>query len=671
MVRMLRSYGCGSWHEGTDEGTELTDASTGEVVARISSTGLDVAAMLDHARGTGGPALAQLTFMQRAARLKELALYLNERREERYYPLSACTGATRFDSMFDVDGGIGVLFAYSSRGRRELPDDVVLCDGPPELLGKDGTFVAQHVFTARRGVGVLIDAFNFPVWGMLEKFAPAFLAGLPVVVKPASATAYVTEAVVEDMLASGLIPEGALQLICGSVGNLFEHLTGQDCVAFTGSADTAARLRSHPVVVANGVRFTAEADSLNCSILGPDAAAVGAELEIFAREVVRELTVKAGQKCTAIRRALVPLDHVDAVVEALRARLGKVVVGDPRSEGTTMGPLASLAQRDEVQRAVKALGGAADVVIGGDIPDRPGAFFPPTVLLARDPDADVVHTVEAFGPVTTICGYRDAADAARLACRGGGSLVGSLVSHDPEVVRSILRDVAPFHGRLLVLNGDDAKSSTGHGSPLPTLVHGGPGRAGGGEELGGIRGVLHYMQRTAIQGPPEMVSAVTGRWIDGAPHHLDGVHPFRKHLEDLNVGDTLVTGPRMVTVDDIERFADLTGDRFYAHLDDVAAAANPLFGARVAHGYFVVSAAAGLFVDPDPGPVLANYGLDNLRFVTPVYPGDTITVTLTCKETRPRTTEPYGEVRWDVRITQQDGLVVATYDVLTLVAKRP
>ncbi|MGI8881850.1 MAG: phenylacetic acid degradation bifunctional protein PaaZ [Jatrophihabitans sp.] len=671
MVKMLRSYAAGSWYEAADEGVVLPDASTGAAVARISSTGLDVAGMLTYAREVGGPAVGRLTFTQRAAILKQLALHLNERREERYYPLSAATGATLFDSRFDVDGGIGVLFAYSSRGRRELPDDVVFCDGPPEIQSKDGSFVAQHIYTSRRGAGVFINAFNFPVWGMLEKFAPAFLAGLPVIVKPASATAYLTEAVFADMVESGLLPDGSVQLICGSVGELFDHLTGQDAVAFTGSADTAARLRSHPTVVANSVRFTAEADSLNCSILGPDATPGTPEFDLYIREVFREITVKAGQKCTAIRRALVPATQVDAVVGALREKLAKVIVGDPRTEGSTMGALASVAQRDEVLRALKALGDVAEVAIGGDVVEGDGAFLAPTVLVARDSDAEAVHSVEAFGPVTTVIGYRDVPDAVRLAALGGGSLVGSIVSYDPDAVRDLVRGAAAAHGRMLVLNRDDAMSSTGHGSPTPMLVHGGPGRAGGGEELGGIRGVEHFMQRTAVQGPPAMVAAVTGRWVAGAPRLEDDVHPFRKHLEELRVGETLITGTRTVTLEDIEKFADLTGDTFYAHMDEAAAAANPLFGGRVAHGYFLVSAAAGLFVDPDPGPVLANYGLDNLRFLTPVYPGDTLTVALTCKDKKSRQSEDYGEVRWDVQITQQDGNPVATYDVLTLVAKKP
>jgi oxepin-CoA hydrolase / 3-oxo-5,6-dehydrosuberyl-CoA semialdehyde dehydrogenase len=671
MVRMLRSYAAGAWHEATDDGAELTDASTGAPVGRVSSAGLDIGGMVEYARAVGGPALAELTFTERAAQLKQLALYLNDRRDDTYYPLSACTGATGFDSKFDVDGGIGVLFGYSSRGRRELPDDVVFCDGPPEPQSKDGSFVAQHIYTSRRGVGVFINAFNFPVWGMLEKFAPAFLAGLPVIVKPASVTAYLTEAVFADMVTSGLLPEGSVQLLCGSVGDLMDHLGGQDAVAFTGSADTAARLRAHPSVVAQSVRFTAEADSLNCAILGPDAEPGTPEFDLYVREVVREMTVKAGQKCTAIRRALVPNGAVDAVVEALQERLTKVVVGDPRAEDTTMGPLASLAQRDEVQRSVKALSDAAELVVGGTVPDGPGAFFPPTVLDASDSGAEALHTVEAFGPVSSVIGYRDVADAVRLACLGGGSLVGSLVSHDPDTVRTVLRGVAPFHGRLLVLDRDDARSSTGHGSPTPMLVHGGPGRAGGGEELGGLRGVAHFMQRTAVQGPPTMVAAVTGRWTPGAPQLTDDVHPFRKYLEDLRIGETLVTASRTVTLEDIERFADLSGDTFYAHMDAEAAAANLLFGARVAHGYFVVAAAAGLFVDPAPGPVLANYGLDNLRFLTPVYPGDTLTVTLTCKDKKARQTEDYGEVRWDVRITNQEDAQVAAYDVLTLVAKRP
>jgi oxepin-CoA hydrolase / 3-oxo-5,6-dehydrosuberyl-CoA semialdehyde dehydrogenase len=677
VTAMISSYVRDAWHTATDEGAVVLDASTGEPVARVSSTGVDMAGMVDHARRVGGPGLRELTFHQRAAALKQLAVHLRERRDG-LYELSARTGATAGDAVVDVDGGIGALFVYSSKGRRELPNDVLYVDGRPEPLGRGGTFVGQHVYTSRPGVAVLIDAFNFPVWGMLEKLAPALLAGLPVIVKPASQTAYVTELAFRHMVESGLLPPGSIQLLCGGVGDLLDHLTGQDTIAFTGSAATARRLRTHPGVIGESVRFNAEADSLNCSILGPDAAPGTEEFELFVGEVVRELTEKTGQKCTAIRRALVPDGHAGAVADALCERLAEVRVGDPRDAATTMGPLVSRGQLAEVEQAIARLRRGAEVVLGGPGAARPvsgdpgrGAFLAPTVLRAGSPEAPELHTVEAFGPVTAVIGYRDAGHAVELAALGRGSLVGSVVTHDPGFARQVVLGVAPWHGRLLVLDRDDAGESTGHGAPLPHLVHGGPGRAGGGEELGGIRAVLHHMQVTSISASPAMVTAVTGRWVQGAPTTGDATHPFRRHFEDLRVGETLRTPPRTVTLEDIERFADLSGDRFYAHMDEAAAKANPFFDGRVAHGYFVVSAAAGLFVDPDPGPCLANYGLESLRFLKPVYPGDTLTVALTCKQKTARDGEAYGEVRWDVTVENQDTDKVATYDVLTLVATRP
>ena len=677
MAAMISSYVRDDWYTASDEGTTLVDASTGEAVARVSSAGVDLAGMVEHARAVGGPGLRELTFHQRAAALKRLAVHLREHRDG-LYEQSARTGATLDDAQVDVDGGIGALFTYASKGRRELPNDVIYLDGPPESLGRGGTFVGQTVYTSRPGVAVFVNAFNFPVWGMLEKLAPAVLAGVPAIVKPASQTAYVAELAFRHMVESQALPPGSIQLLCGAVGDLFDHLTGQDTIAFTGSAATAHKLRCHPAVVRESVRFNAEADSLNCSILGPDAAPGTEEFQLFVTEVVRELTQKTGQKCTAIRRSLVPAEHVGAVVDALGDRLAEVRVGDPRDQATTMGPLVSRDQLAEVGRAVDRLGRGAEVALGGrgrpelasGDPER-GALCAPTVLVATSPRAPELHTVEAFGPVTSVIGYRGAADAVELAALGRGSLVGSVVTADPGFARQVVLGVAPWHGRLLVLDRHDAAESTGHGAPLPHLVHGGPGRAGGGEELGGIRAVLHHMQVTSVSASPAMVTAVTGRWTPGAPTSGDSTHPFRKHFEDLRVGETLRTPPRKVTLEDIERFADLSGDRFYAHMDEAAAKANPFFDGRVAHGYLVVSAAAGLFVDPDPCPCLTNYGLERLRFLKPVYPGDTLTVSLTCKQKTPRDGEAYGEVRWDVTIENQEGETVATYDVLTLVATRP
>lgn len=677
MSELLESYAAGAWFRATDEGQPLYDAVTGEEFARLSSAGLDLDAMVRHAREVGGPAVRALTFHERALALKAVAAHLSEHKDE-LYELSYATGTTKRDAGVDIDGGIGTLFSFASKGRRELPNDTVVVDGAPEQLGRAGTFVGQHVYTSRPGVAVQINAFNFPVWGMLEKLGPAFLAGLPTIVKPAPQGAWLTERVVRLIVESGLLPEGSLQLLCGSPEGLIERLGVQDCVDFTGSAATGAVLRQHPSVVHGGVRLGVEADSLNFSILGPDVEPSDPEFDAYVKAVVTEMTVKAGQKCTAIRRVLVPSSIADAVVDAISTRLASITIGDPREESVRMGALVSTAQRDRVRESVRQLAKSADIVfgdpehvevVGADA--EVGAFMSP-VLLRAHAGAEEAHDIEAFGPVATVFTYDSLDEAVALAVRGKGSLVGSLVTHDPVVARTVVLGVAPWHGRLLVLDRDDAKEAAaagGHGSPLPMLVHGGPGRAGGGEELGGIRAVLHHMQRTALQGSPDMLTAITGRWTAGASRREDAVHPFRKSLADLRIGDTVRTGEREVTLADIDHFAEFTGDTFYAHTDPEAAAANPLFGGIVAHGYLVVSLAAGLFVEPHPGPVLANFGVDNLRFLTPVKAGDAIAVTLTVKQITPRASAEYGEVRWDALVTNREGEPVATYDVLTLVAK--
>ena len=674
----LESFLAGRWQSGAGTPTALRDATTGEVIANACADGLDVAAALDHARRVGGPNLRRLTFHERAALLKALARHLTDRKEE-LYTLSYATGATKSDSWIDIDGGIATLFVYASKGMRELPDARVYVDGATETLSKSGGFVGQHICVPLEGAAVHINAFNFPVWGMLEKLAPAFLAGVPAIVKPATATAYLAELAFRRIIESGLLPEGAVQLICGGVGDLFDHLTCQDVVAFTGSASTARKLRTHPTVIEHSVRFTAETDSLNSSVLGPDATPGTPEFDLFVREVAREMTVKAGQKCTAIRRAIVPAASAANVVEALQAALGKVVLGNPRLEQVRMGPVASLAQRREVLGQLTRLQREAEVVCGngrqlelaGADADR-GAFIAPTLLYCREAaGAAAIHEVEAFGPVCTVVTYEGLDSAIELARRGAGSLVGSVFTADESHAARLVLELAPFHGRVLVVNRDCAKESTGHGSPLPHLVHGGPGRAGGGEEMGGIRGVLHYMQRTAVQGTPDVLTAVSGRWIKGSRQRDPGVHPFRIPFGALVIGDSFNSGERQVTVADIERFADLSGDHFYAHMDEAAARRNPIFGGRVAHGYFLISAAAGLFVDPPFGPVLANYGIDSLRFTKPVKPGDRIKVRITCKEKSLRAGQGYGEVRWDALITNQDGEPVAAYDVLTMISDEP
>lgn len=663
------------WVDGDGDGTVLTSAVSGEPVANISSEGLDFAGMWKYGRTVGGSNLRRYTFHERGEMLKALAQYLMEHKAE-FYRLSTETGATKGDSWVDIDGGISTLFVFSSKGRREMPNDHVYLDGPPEFLSRNGTFVGQHIFTPKLGVAVHINAFNFPCWGMLEKLAPTLLAGVPAIVKPASSTAYLTELMVRRILASGILPKGALQLICGSVGDLFDHLDCQDTIAFTGSKATAEFLQQHPRVVSESVSFTAETDSLNASILGPDAVPGTPEFDLYIKEVTREMTSKAGQKCTAIRRIIAPSAFAGELVAALATSLGEIRIGNPAIKDVDMGALASQGQRDEVRARVEDLSREADVVYGGDddfalidADATKGAFFMPTLLRCEKPlSASAVHAVEAFGPVSTVLPYENLDEAIELSRRGEGSLVGSIITNDNAVARELVLGTAAYHGRMVVINRHCAAESTGHGSPLPHLVHGGPGRAGGGEELGGVRGVLHYMQRTAIQGSPETLTAVGNRWIKGAAQNESNVHPFRKTFEQLRLGDRLVTDAREVSLDDIQHFAEFTGDTFYAHTDEEAAAKNPFFEGRVAHGYLIVSFAAGLFVDPDFGPVLANYGVDDLRFAKPVNYGDTLKVRLTCKQKTLRAGTGYGEVRWDSEVSNQDDEVVAQYDVLTMVA---
>jgi oxepin-CoA hydrolase/3-oxo-5,6-dehydrosuberyl-CoA semialdehyde dehydrogenase len=672
MTLLLKNYAKDQWFTAGDGLVDIHSAVDGSVVARTGTNGLDFAAILGHARSVGGANLRKMTFHERAVMLKALANAIMERKEE-LYALSDSTGATRTDSWIDIEGGAGTLFAMASKGRRELPNARILADGEFEPIGKRGTFIGQHVYTSLQGAAVHINAFNFPVWGMLEKLGPTFLAGVPAIVKPATQGAQLTEACVRIMLESRVLPAGALQLIVGGVGDLLDHLTCQDVVSFTGSAATAAKLKNHPVIMRESVRFVAEQDSLNASILGPDAIPGTDEFDLFVKEVVKEMTVKAGQKCTAIRRAFVPVAVVAEAEAAITASLSKVVVGDPAVEGVTMGALASIRQLNDVREKARQIASEADLVFGSIDEVEPvgatankGAFISPLLFRKNDPwNAQCVHDVEAFGPVSTLMPYKDVDDAIALANRGKGSLALSVFTHDPDVAREFIMGAAAYHGRIVLIDRDSARESTGHGSPLPTLIHGGPGRAGGGEEMGGIRGVKHYMQRSALQGSPRTLSAVIDRWLPGAPQPEGDVHPFRLRLGDLPIGYTLRTGPRTITLEDIEHFAHFTGDTFYAHMDEEAAARSPIFGGRVAHGYLILSFAAGLFVDPDEGPVLANYGLEGLRFIKPMKPGDSMQVTLTVKSKTQRSSEQ-GEVRWLVSVHNQDNELAATYELLTM-----
>ncbi|BCA28508.1 phenylacetic acid degradation bifunctional protein PaaZ [Metapseudomonas otitidis] len=677
----LQSFIGGRWI-GQHGAQVLRSALNGQPLFRTHEETPDFAEAVDFGRTRGVPALMALDFQQRAARLKALALYLNERKEQ-LYALSHHSGATRADSWIDIEGGTGTLFAYAGVGARELPSGNLVHEGPALPLGKQNQFAGTHILVPRGGVAVHINAFNFPIWGMLEKFAPTFLAGMPCIVKPASATSYLTEATVRLMHESGLLPEGSLQLVIGSTGDLLDRLQGQDVVTFTGSADTAAKLRVNANLVRHSIPFNAEADSLNCAILAPEITPDDPEFDLFVKEVAREMTVKAGQKCTAIRRAIVPAKHIDAVAERLRERLTKVVVGDPSVEGVKMGALASHAQQADVAERVNALLASSELLFGARDGFAPrgegvaeGAFFAPTLLRARNPHAEGgAHDIEAFGPVSTLMAYEDLDEAVALAARGKGSLVASLVTKDPALAARVVPVMGALHGRVHILDREAAAESTGHGSPLPMLKHGGPGRAGGGEELGGLRAVKHYLQRTAVQGSPSMLAAVTREHVRGAQVIETEVHPFRRWFDELQIGESLLTHRRTVTEADIVNFGCLSGDHFYMHFDELAAR-DSQFGKRIAHGYFVLSAAAGLFVSPAPGPVLANYGLDTLRFINPVGIGDTLQARLTCKRKidqgkKSPKGEPQGVVAWDVEVTNQHGELVASYDILTLVLKRP
>jgi oxepin-CoA hydrolase/3-oxo-5,6-dehydrosuberyl-CoA semialdehyde dehydrogenase len=681
MSNTLQSHIAGRWL-GSQPATALRSAVNGQTVAHTHAEPIDFAEAVHHARTVGLPGLLALDFQQRADRLKAMARFLTAHKEQ-LYAVSAHTGATRADSWIDIEGGSGTLSAYAAVGANELPSGNLVHEGPALALGKTNQFAGTHILVPRGGVAVHINAFNFPVWGLLEKFAPSFLAGMPCIAKPATATSYLAEAAVRLLLQSGLLPEGALQLVIGGTGDLLDQLGPQDMLSFTGSADTAALLRVHPAIVRHGIPFNAEADSLNCAILAPEVTPDAPEFDLFIQEVAREMTVKAGQKCTAIRRAIVPRAQLDAVAHALRARLAQVVVGDPAVAGVTMGALASHAQLADVGERVARLrhGHGAELVCGGEgaVPlgagTEHGAFFAPTLLLCNDPlHNHPVHAIEAFGPVSTLMPYEGLDEALALAAKGQGSLVASLVTRDPRVAARAIPQLARLHGRLLILDAQAAAESTGHGAPLPLLKHGGPGRAGGGEELGGLRAVVGHLQRTALQGSPAMLTAVTGEFVRGTPPVDTGVHPFRRHFEELQIGESLLTHRRTVGEADLVNFGGISGDYFYMHFDDEAAKASP-FGARIAHGYFVLSAAAGLFVSPAPGPVLANYGLDTLRFVKPVFIGDTIQARLTCKRKIDRNKrdakgQGQGVVAWDVEVRNQRGELVASYDILTLVAKR-
>lgn len=671
-VQDIKSFAAGQWVASDTAAKEIFSAVSGQLIARAGNGSLDVELMLDHARSEGGPSLRAMTFHERAKMIKALALYLGEHKQK-LYDISFSTGATQKDHLIDIDGGIGTMFVFASKGRREMPNAQVYLDGDVEQLSRNGTFLGQHICTSLQGVAVHINAFNFPVWGMLEKLAPTLLAGVPAIVKPATSSCYVTELAVQIMLESGLLPQGALQLVSGGLGDMLDRLTSQDVVSFTGSANTALKLRSAPHLLQNSIRFVAEQDSLNASILGPDATPGTPEFDLFVKEVTREMTTKAGQKCTAIRRIFAPDSQAEAVIDALKASLAKTIIGDPRNETTRMGALVSAGQKRDVLEKAALIGEEAERVFGD--PDNfeiqgadanTGAFVPPMLFHCTSPDtSQQVHEVEAFGPVSTVMPYRDLDHAIKLVNKGQGSLVASVITHDADVARHVALGAGAFHGRLYFNNRDSMKESTGHGSPLPHMVHGGPGRAGGGEELGGVRGVMHYMQRTAIQGSPDILTAIGSRWVPGAQEINHDDHPFTRTFHQLQIGETYNTQPRKISIDDIEHFAKFTGDTFYAHMDEAAAKRNPFFPGRVAHGYLLLSFAAGLFVQPDEGPVLANTGLDNLRFMKPVEAGDSIKVRLSVKHKTSRNDE-YGEVRWHVTLTNQDDDLVAEYELLTM-----
>lgn len=671
----LTSYVYGDWIEGKGEPSILRSAVTGKPIFEATSEGIDFGAVLSFGREVSARKLRRLTFHQRALQLKDLANYLTQRKEE-LYRLSALTGATGNDAWLDVDGGNQTLFTFSSKARRELPNKSFVLDGGTEQLSKARSFVGRHICVPLEGVAVHINAFNFPCWALLEKFAPSFIAGMATVIKPATSTSYVARKLVEMIVESKILPEGSLQLICGNAGDMFDHLTSQDAVTFTGSQSTGLKLKIHPKILEHSVRFNMETDSLNCSVLGPDAAPGTDEFDLFIKEVSREMATKAGQRCTAIRRAMVPANRVDSVLDALKKKLAAIIVGDPGREEVRMGPLVSREQASEVEQRIAELGASCELLVGSKQEMKlfgegvsADAFLPPTLLYCDSPRTSrEVHSIEAFGPVTTVMGYSTIDEAIELSRLGNGSLVGSLFTNDNAIARTFVLGTASSHGRLLVVNRTCAKESTGHGSPLPHLVHGGPGRAGGGEELGGVRAVMHYLQRTAVQGSPTTIGVICDEYVRGGATNEGPVHPFRKSFDELRVGDSLLTHRRTISESDISNFAGISGDFFYAQMDEIGAR-DSVFGRRVAHGYLVLSIAAGLFVDPAPGPVLANYGLENLRFSKPVVPGDTIQVRLTCKSKKPREGEDKGVVEWDVSVTNQDDDEVASYVLLTLVRR--
>jgi oxepin-CoA hydrolase/3-oxo-5,6-dehydrosuberyl-CoA semialdehyde dehydrogenase len=678
-MNKLQNYYCGKWVSGEGDGQTLYNAINGGIIATASSKGLDFAKMLDYGRTTGGHQLRKMTFHERGRMLKALALHLGTKKED-FYKISWATGATRVDSWIDIEGGIGNLFANSSL-RRQFPNETFCLEGDMVKLSKNGTFIGHHICVPREGVAIHINAFNFPVWGMLEKIAVNLMAGVPAVVKPATITSFLTEAVVKEIVASGILPEGSLQLICGSANGILNHVSSQDVVTFTGSASTGKMLKAHPRLLEEAVPFNMESDSLNCMVLGTDVQPGMPEFDIFIKEVQKEITVKAGQKCTAVRRIMVPENLIEDVQIALGKRLASTTIGDPNVEGVRMGALASKSQVEEVREKVQLLSKQQEIVygsldkmevMGGDT--ERGAFFSPILMLNKDPFKNTdCHEVEPFGPVSTLMPYKTINDAIELAKMGKGSLVSSIITADDKIAREYVLGAACMHGRILVLNNECAKESTGHGSPMPMLTHGGPGRAGGGEEMGGMRGVFHYLNRVAIQGSPTSLTNITGVYQSGGKQVEDVKHPFKKHFEELTIGETLITHKHTVSEADIVNFANVSGDNFYAHMD-ATSLEGTIFTQRVAHGYFVLSKAAGLFVDAKKGPVMLNYGLEECRFTKPVYPGMTIGVRLTVKEkvdTEKRTPEDIakGIVKWLVDVYDETGETVAIATILTMVRK--
>ena len=654
-MQKLGNYVTGNWIEGDGDGAELYNAVSGSIITNATSKGLDFEAVLKYAREKGNPALRKMTFQERGRMLRALALHLLKHKET-FYNISYQSGATRIDSWIDIEGGIGNLFSNATL-RRKLPDESFCLDGDPINLSKENTFMGHHILVPKEGVAVHINAYNFPVWGMLEKIACNLLAGMPAVVKPATVTSYLTEAVVREIIASKILPEGALQLICGSAGDMLDHVTSQDVVTFTGSADTGVKLKSHPNILKESVPFNMEADSLNCIVLGTDVEPGMAEWDIFIKEIKKEMTVKAGQKCTGIRRIFVPENKVEAVQKAVSAALQATAIGNPLNEKVRMGALAGQDQRNDVRSQVQKILASSQIIYGSldsvaviDADEKAGAFLSPILLLNTTPfTSEEPHNIEAFGPVSTIMPYKDIYDAIALSKKGKGSLCSSIVTADAKIAKQYVIGAATHHGRILVLNAACAKESTGHGSPLPLLVHGGPGRAGGGEEMGGMRGVKHYLQRTAIQGSPDMITAISNVYQPYATGNIEPTHPFKKYFEELKIGDQLISEKRLITAEDIDAFADLTGDHFYAHKRDTDFSGT-MFTEQVAHGYFLNSAAAGLFVSSfEKNPVLLNYGIDDLRFVKPVYAGNSIYIRLTCKE---KTAQEMKEVNPDVPYVQ-------------------